>query len=182
MKAMAQKFGGGGQQSSPAQAAAELAGKRLVPGHALPHVVLHTVQVRRTHTSLFSDASERVCDIFCHKVSTEPRLCYLVQPSVLAPLHHFSPVCSRRDLLHLWRAASCCCVGSVTTLVLPSGLQLKPADTTLFSVARTQFCQADVCTPKSTVSVALDTTSAGRSTVCDSRQLSIMACRTNFML
>lgn len=60
MKAMAQKFGGGGQQQSPAQAAAELAGKRLVPGHALPHVVLHTVQVGGLHTSLFSDALERV--------------------------------------------------------------------------------------------------------------------------
>lgn len=47
MKAMAQKFGGGGQEQSPAQAAAELAGKRLIPGHALPHVVLHTVQVCR---------------------------------------------------------------------------------------------------------------------------------------
>lgn len=54
---MAQKFGGGGQEQSPAQAAAELAGKRLIPGHALPHVVLHTVQVCRLQ-SLF--ASERV--------------------------------------------------------------------------------------------------------------------------
>lgn len=51
MKAMAQKFGGGGQEQSPAQAAAELAGKRLIPGHALPHVVLHTVQVGRTHNT-----------------------------------------------------------------------------------------------------------------------------------
>lgn len=72
---MAQKFGGGGQQSSPAQAAAELAGKRLIPGHALPHVVLHTVQVGWTPTSLVSVASERVCDIFRHKLTTVPRLC-----------------------------------------------------------------------------------------------------------
>ena len=72
MKAMAQKFGGGGQQPSPAQAAAELAGKRLIPGHALPHVVLHTVQVGWTPRSLVSVASERVC---VTSFDTRYRLC-----------------------------------------------------------------------------------------------------------
>ena len=46
MKAFQKKLtGGGGQQSGPAEAAQQLAGKRLIPGQALPHVVLHTVQV-----------------------------------------------------------------------------------------------------------------------------------------
>ena len=74
MKAMAQKFGGGGQEQSPAQAAVELAGKRLIPGHALPHVVLHTVQVGRMRISLFSAASERVC---VTSFDTRYQLCFL---------------------------------------------------------------------------------------------------------
>lgn len=51
MQAFQKKFGGGGgggggQQQGPEQAAAALAGKRLIPGQGLPHVTLHTVQVR----------------------------------------------------------------------------------------------------------------------------------------
>lgn len=45
MKGLQAKLGGGGnKQPSPAESIAELAGKRLVPGHSLPHVTLHTVQ------------------------------------------------------------------------------------------------------------------------------------------
>lgn len=50
MQAFQKKFGGSGgggqQQQGPEQAAAALAGKRLIPGQGLPHVTLHTVQVR----------------------------------------------------------------------------------------------------------------------------------------
>lgn len=48
MKGLQAKLGGGGGNKgpSPAEQISELAGKRLVPGHSLPHITLHTVQVR----------------------------------------------------------------------------------------------------------------------------------------
>ena len=45
MQAFQKRFGGGGQKPGPEEAAQQLAGKRLIPGQGLPHVVLHTVQV-----------------------------------------------------------------------------------------------------------------------------------------
>lgn len=47
MKGLQAKLGGGGnkQQPSAGEMMGELAGKRLIPGHNLPHVTLHTVQV-----------------------------------------------------------------------------------------------------------------------------------------
>ena len=48
MKAFQQKLGGGGSSKpGPSEMMGELAGKRLIPGHNLPHVTLHTVQVGR---------------------------------------------------------------------------------------------------------------------------------------
>lgn len=78
MKAMAQKFGGGGQQQSPAEAAAELAGKRLIPGHALPHVVLHTVQVGR-HNLVLCCLGTRVSHFSTQGIFCAATVCSLYQ-------------------------------------------------------------------------------------------------------
>ena len=122
MKAMAQKFGGGGQQPSPAQAAAELAGKRLIPGHALPHVVLHTVQVCRTHTA-YSQSPRNAC-VTSFDTSNTASTMYLLQPSILAPLHHLSVFAAVTSCFCLEPRAASVSV-FFTTLVLPLGHQLN---------------------------------------------------------